>query len=388
MAVDGDGGTLNTSPSADAGTPANDGVKNTGVVLDLGVLEDNRLLDTRTGADVDAGADGDVGAELSGGVDRGSGVDKDGRDNVSRAGRELLGAGLEGLLEVESVGGHSGSSRLDLAPEVLGLVDEELLVIGKVTEDVLLEADDTVLVTQIVVEDHAALEVIGARIRDEAGSVSSALDSILNAGEDSLSAEQVDTAVNEVADVTLGLLDVVKNTASVGIGDDASEVAGGLIGDLGAENNGLGVLLNEELEHVDEREGAANIGVEDEKALGAALQNGVTEVVETTCSAKSLVLAEVLDGETGEFKGGILDEVLEDLLLVVADDVHLLEVLGGELAEGGDAVPDDWVAGDLKERLGDVETEGSESSAAGRTANLRRERNKPGQHPTSGRKMR
>jgi hypothetical protein len=40
-----------------------------------------------------------------------------------------------------------------------------------------------------------------------------------------------------------------------------------------------------------ERERAADIGVQDEEAVGAALQDGITEVVKATGSAEGLVLA-------------------------------------------------------------------------------------------------
>jgi len=61
---------------------------------------------------------------------------------------------------------------------------------------------------------------------------------------------------------------------------------------------------------------------------------------------------------------------VEELLLIVPDDVDLLELIAGELVEGGKAVPDDGVAGYLEERLGDVEGEWSEACASGWTTNL------------------
>jgi hypothetical protein len=101
-------------------------------VLHLGILEDDGFLDPDTRADVNAGADGDVGADLGGGVDGGSGVDVDGREDVGGRRGELIRAILPRLLEVQGVGGDSGAGSLDLAPEVLGLVYEELLAIGEV----------------------------------------------------------------------------------------------------------------------------------------------------------------------------------------------------------------------------------------------------------------
>lgn len=352
MAGDGGGGALDAGPGADAAVPADDGVEDAGVVLDLGVLEDDGLLDAGSGADVDAGADGDVGAQLGGGVDVGGGVDEDGRDDVVGHGlRELGGLRLQGLLQVQGIGGDGGAGGLDLAPEVLGLVDEELLVVGELAENVLLEADDllVVLVVVGVGGDEAGLEVVGGRIGDETGALSAALDGGLDAGEDGLGAEEVDAAVDEVGDVALGLLDVVQDAAGVGIGDDATEVGGGVLGDAGAEDDGLGILVVEELGHLVQGERAADVGVEDEDALGTTLEDGITEVVETTGGAEGLILAEVLDGEVREFGGGLLDEVFEHALVVVADHADLLD--RGYFGNGGQTMPDDGVACDIEEGL-------------------------------------
>ena len=249
MAGDGGGGALDAGPGADAAVPADDGVEDAGVVLDLGVLEDDGLLDAGSGADVDAGADGDVGAQLGGGVDVGGGVDEDGRDDVVGHGlRELGGLRLQGLLQVQGIGGDGGAGGLDLAPEVLGLVDEELLVVGELAEDVLLEADDLLAVFVVVVGvggDEAGLEVVGGGVGDEAGTLSATLNGGLDAGEDSLGAKEVDATVDEVGDVALGFLDVVQDAAGMGVGDDAAEVGGGVLGDAGSEDDGLGVLVVE-----------------------------------------------------------------------------------------------------------------------------------------------
>jgi hypothetical protein len=83
----------------------------------------------------------------------------------------------------------------------------------------------------------------------------------------------------------LGLLDVVEDTAGVGIGDDATKVRGSLLADTGAEDDGLRIAVLEELEHVVQGEGTANVGVEDEETLRPALKNSITEVVEATSGA-------------------------------------------------------------------------------------------------------
>lgn len=133
------------------------------------------------------------------------------------------------------------------------------------------------------------------------------------------------------------------------IANNATEVRGRLAADTGAQDDGLSVLLGEQLQHLVEGEGAADVGVEDEEALGFALEDGITEVVQATGSAKSLVFSQVFDGEIGEGGGGILEEVAEDGLVVVADEVYLVD--RGDLGDGGQAVVDNGVTGDIEEGL-------------------------------------
>lgn len=49
---------------------------------------------------------------------------------------------MECLLEVEGVRRNSGTRRLNLAPEVAGLVDEEAARVGEGSEDILFEAEN------------------------------------------------------------------------------------------------------------------------------------------------------------------------------------------------------------------------------------------------------
>lgn len=217
VAAHGDGSALHASPGTDTAAPADNGVHDASVVADLGILKDNRVLDTGTGADHDTWADGDVRAELGGGVDRGSGVDVDRRHDGGGGGREFRGLGLECLLEVQGVGGHGRTSGLDLAPEVLGFVDEEAVAVSQIGEDVLLQTEDLALLSVLVVSggDEGGLQVVGGGVREEAGAGGAALDGAANGGEDALCSEEVDTAVDQVGDVRLGLLDVVQYTLGV-----------------------------------------------------------------------------------------------------------------------------------------------------------------------------
>jgi len=249
MAIDRRRRALDSRPGPDPAVPPDDRVQDARIVLDLRVGEHDRLLDAHTRADDRARADRHVRAQLGGRIDVRGGVDEDGREDVCRRLGELLRARLPGLLEVECVCGNGGAGGLDLAPEVLGLVDEELLAVGEVGEDVLLEAQDLGLLILVVVEE-AGLEVLGGGVGVQARPVGAPLDGAADGGEDGLGGEEVDAAVDEVRDVRLGLLDVVEYTLRVCVRHDAAEVCGGVLAHAGAEDHGFGVALLEELEHV------------------------------------------------------------------------------------------------------------------------------------------
>lgn len=320
--------TLDTGPGTHAAVPADDGVQDTSVVLDLGILQHNRLLDTGTSAHDGAGTDAHVGTQLGGGVNAGRGVDVDGRDDVVRLRlSQLRRTRLPRVLQVQRVGRDGGPGRLDLPPEVLGFVDEELLRVGHVGENVLLETDDfgallgfLVVIVGGLLGEEGGLEVLGGRVADQAvGPVGAALDGRADGGEDGFRGEEVDAAVDQVADVALGLLDVVQHAARVRVRDDAAKVGRGVFRHAGAQDHGLGVLFFKEAEHLAQGKGAAHVAVEDEQALRTALEDNVAEVVQAAGGAQRLVLPQVLDGQLGEFVDGILDEVPEDGLVVVAD---------------------------------------------------------------------
>lgn len=350
MTCDGGRGTLDACPGTDSAVPTNNGVQYTGVVLDLTVLEDNSLLDTSTRTDSDTGANGNIGTQLGRRVDSCRGVDKDGRNDVVRYSLgKLLGATLVSQLQIQRIGRDGRASSLDLAPEILGLIYKELLAVGKVRENVLFQAQNLLALFLIVIGHETRLEVLGRRVGYQTGAVGSALDGGSDRREDGINAEQVDTTVDQVGNVTLGLLDIVEDSSRVGITDDAAEVGGSVLTDSSAQNDGLGVSVVEELGHLVEGERAADVRVQDEDALGAALEDSIAEVVQTASGAQGLVLAEVLDGQVGEGVGGILDEVLENSLVIVANHDDLLD--RRHLGDGRKAVPDNGVTCDIKEGL-------------------------------------
>lgn len=93
-------------------------------------------------------------------------------------------------------------------------------------------------------------------------------------------------------------------------------------------------------------------------------------MVQAAGGAQCLVFTQVSQVDAGELPGRVLDEVAEDGLVVVADDVDLLDLL--DARNGVEAVPDDGVASNVEERLGEVERQRAESSAARRTTDLDR----------------
>jgi len=72
-------------------------------------------------------------------------------------------------------------------------------------------------------------------------------------------------------------------------------------------------------------------------------------VVKTTGGAQGSVLAQVADGDVGVFAVGILDEIAEDGLVVVADKEDFGDL--GDSGDGIEAVLDNGLAGDFEEGL-------------------------------------
>ena len=228
-------------------------------------------------------------------------------------------------------------------------MDEETVAICQVREDVLLQAKDLILLTIVIVGHEGILKILGRWVGDHAWTFGPTLDGGSDGGEDSLGGEEVDTAVDEIGDLAFRLLDVVKDSLGVGVRDNASEVCSGVRTDSGAKNDSLSVLLFEELEHLLKGKGAADIGVEDEEPLGSALEDGVSEVVEASSSAKSLVLSQIGDFELRKLPRRVSDEISKDTFVVVADQDDFFDTL--DFCYCFKAVPDDWVASNIEKRL-------------------------------------
>ena len=72
-------------------------------------------------------------------------------------------------------------------------------------------------------------------------------------------------------------------------------------------------------------------------------------MVQATGRAQRLVFSEVLDAQMRPAGRDGVDELLEDGLLIVADDEDLLDL--GDVCDGAEAVFDYGVAGDWEEWL-------------------------------------
>lgn len=164
VAARGDRGTLNTGPGTNAAAPADDRVHHACIVLDFGVFQHDRVLDTSACAHDHTGSNGNVGAQLRCRVHCCGGVDVDwGHDGSGRRG-QFVRSGLEGLLEVKGVGGHGGTGRLNLAPEIFRLVDEETVAVGQIGEDILFQTKDFTLLCLVLRCDERGLQVLGRRV--------------------------------------------------------------------------------------------------------------------------------------------------------------------------------------------------------------------------------
>ena len=91
-------------------------------------------------------------------------------------------------------------------------------------------------------------------------------------------------------------------------------------------------------------------------------------MIETTGSAQSLVLAEVLHGDGGKRFAAILDKIAEYRLVIVPDEKDFFDL--GHFGNGAHAMFDDGMAGDFEERFWDIKGEWTEASASRWTSNL------------------
>lgn len=350
VAADWSGRAFDASPRSNAAVPANNGVENAGIMLDFCILQDDGVFDSGTCADDCFRSNRDVGPQLGGRVHGGRGMDKNRRDNVGRGACDFFRLRLESLLQVQGVGRNGRPSSLDLTPEVLGLVHEEAVAVRKIRQDVLFQTKDFVLLSIIIQVGHKrGLQVLGRGVRNHTWSLGLAFDGASNGGEDAFGGEEVNTAIDQVGNMALGLLHVMKNPFRVGVRNNATEVGGGIIGDAGTQDDGLGILLLEQLEHRLEGKRTADIRVEHKEPIRFALQDGISEVIEAPRRAQSLVLSQILDLDLRELSRRVFDEVTENGFVIVADQNDFLDI--GDFGDGFQTVPDDGVAGNIEERL-------------------------------------
>lgn len=141
----------------------------------------------------------------------------------------------------------------------------------------------------------------------------------------------------------------MKNSLRVTVRHDTTKIGCCIVADSGTQNDGLRILVIEELEHLPKREGAAYIGIQDKESFRFALQDGISEVIETTSRAECLVLPQVLDFELWEFLAGIFDEVFEHALIIIANEDDFFDAI--DLGNGLEIVPNDGMARNIKQGL-------------------------------------
>jgi hypothetical protein len=86
-------------------------------------------------------------------------------------------------------------------------------------------------------------------------------------------------------------------------------------------------------------------------------------MVQTTSGTECLILSQVLDAQIGKLLAGVLDEVSEDGLIVVADQDDFAE--SRNLRKGFEAVVDNRMTGDFKKRLTNFRTFSDRNSPCG-----------------------
>lgn len=164
----------------------------------------------------------------------------------------------------------------------------------------------------------------------------------------------------------LWFLDIVQYTLSMRVGYNAAKVGGSVVVHSRSQNDSFGILLFKQLQHFPQGERAANVGIQNKYALGIALENRVTEVVEAAGSSQRSIFTKVLDSELGKLLDGVLDEVSEDGFVIVADQNDFSNIW--DLRKGFEAVTNDGVAGDIEKglncnpMLADLQTEEGQST--------------------------
>ena len=185
-------------------------------------------------------------------------------------------------MEVESICRYRRTGGLDLAPEILGFEDEELVAVRQVGQDVLFEAEHFVLLSVLqFLREECRIQVFRGGIGDETGSVCTTLDGGSNGGEDCFRRKEINAAIDQIGDVRFGLFDVVEDLLGLRVRDNAAKVCGCFVADPRTEDDGLCILLLEELEHLLKRKGAADVGIEDEEAVRATFEDDISEMVQT-----------------------------------------------------------------------------------------------------------
>ncbi|GMF45731.1 unnamed protein product [Phytophthora fragariaefolia] len=346
---------FDASPLADDRVPADDGKEHARVVLDSHALKDNRMGNSCSWSDSHACCDCHVRAQLRRRVHVGRGVDHhialDNRRQFPASCTQGAGVGEPEPLHVELRARDSHARRLDLAPKVAEL-EQHTSPPHPEEKESSPSAPEVVEVAELREE---LLEVV-LRVGLGAGLAAQPLAADLVPHADDRvherHVEEVDPAVDDVADERLGLLGPVQDLLAHGVGHEAAVLLG-LVVEHALSQHGAGALVLEvEVHHLVEREGAAHVAVQHEEAGGAALEDLVAEEADAAGRAQRLVLAQVADGHV-EAAPDRVEEAREQALVVRADHEDLLQV--GHARAGLDVEVEHLAPRQLEQRLGQVQ---------------------------------
>ncbi|KAJ8577696.1 hypothetical protein ON010_g1510 [Phytophthora cinnamomi] len=279
---------FDTGPLTDDRIPPNDGEEHARVILDGHALKNDRVGDSSSRSDSHACCDRHVGAQLGRRVHVGRRVHHhvalDNRGHLPTGCAQRTGICEPEPLHVELRARDRHARRLDLAPKVSQLVQVEAIKKCHAPE-----------VVEVAKLREELLEVV-LRVGLGAGLAAQPLAADLVADADDRvherHVEEVDPAVDNITDERLGLLGPVQDLLAHGVGHEAAVLLGLVVEHALAQHGAGALVLEVEVHHLVEREGAAHVAVQHEEAGRVALQDLVAEEADAARRAQRLVLAQ------------------------------------------------------------------------------------------------
>jgi len=133
------------------------------------------------------------------------------------------------------------------------------------------------------------------------------------------------------------------------VGDNAAKVGGSVFAYSCAQNDCLCILIFKQLQHVVEWKRTTDICIEHKEPLWSALENCISEVIQSSCRSQCLVLSKVDNLDVWKLLCRVFDEIAENGLVVVSDYADFLD--RWDFGNCGETVPDNWVSSYIEEWL-------------------------------------